>query len=70
MAEAAVAMINAMKPVPLFVVVCGDLIHAFPKNVEKGEQQVADLKKVFEQLHKEITLVCVCGNHDVGELMI
>ncbi|XP_066963053.1 serine/threonine-protein phosphatase CPPED1-like [Macrobrachium rosenbergii] len=60
-----VADINAMYPKPKFLVVCGDLTDAFPdSDPEQHAQQVTDFKKVFAGL--DIPLVCVCGNHDVG----
>lgn len=31
------------------------------------DEQVADLKKVLSELKQEIKLVCVCGNHDIGD---
>ena len=67
---------------PLFVCVCGDLVDtessfsgaiASWKKVMKGwernlvfEQQVNDFKRVWSGLHPDIALVCLCGNHDVG----
>ena len=30
------------------------------------EQQVKDFKRVWSGLNPEIALVCLCGNHDVG----
>lgn len=60
-----VADVNAMIPKPKFVVVCGDLTDAFPDiEPEMRDRQVVDFKKVFAGL--DIPLVCVCGNHDVG----
>ena len=67
---------------PLFVCVCGDLVDtessfsgaiASWKKVMSGwernlvfEQQVRDFKRVWAGLHPDIALVCLCGNHDVG----
>ena len=67
---------------PLFVCVCGDLVDtessfsgaiASWKKVMKGwernlvfAQQVNDFKRVWAGLHPDIALVCLCGNHDVG----
>lgn len=67
---------------PLFVCVCGDLVDtegsfsgaiASWKKVMKGwernlifEQQVKDFKRVWSGLHADIALVCLCGNHDIG----
>eukprot|EP00585_Thalassiosira_rotula_P010987 CAMPEP_0196144462 /NCGR_PEP_ID=MMETSP0910-20130528/16438_1 /TAXON_ID=49265 /ORGANISM="Thalassiosira rotula, Strain GSO102" /LENGTH=755 /DNA_ID=CAMNT_0041406117 /DNA_START=111 /DNA_END=2378 /DNA_ORIENTATION=+ len=67
---------------PLFVSVCGDLVDtessfsgaiASWKKVMNGwernlvfEQQVKDFKRVWAGLDPDIALVCMCGNHDVG----
>lgn len=57
--------VNAMFPRPKFLVVCGDLLDAWPHTEpEIRRQQEVDFKKVFAGL--EVPLVCVCGNHDVG----
>lgn len=61
----AVAAINKMNPKPKFFVVCGDLVHAFPGDAQKEEQE-ADFLKEFAKVDPSIPLVCVCGNHDVG----
>eukprot|EP00978_Attheya_sp_CCMP212_P039251 scaffold202582_cov46-Attheya_sp.AAC.2 len=78
----AVEKINAMKPKPLFVCVCGDLVDtessfssaiaSWKKIMRQWEhevimdQQNRDWKKVWAQLDPSIALVCLCGNHDVG----
>jgi hypothetical protein len=63
-----VQAINALTPRPRFAVVCGDLVHAYPdKQPELNAEQVKIFKEVFSQVHPEIALVCVCGNHDVGD---
>ena len=67
---------------PLYVTVCGDLVDtessfsgaiASWKKVMNGwernlvfEQQVKDFKRVWAGLNPDIALVCLCGNHDVG----
>lgn len=67
---------------PLFVSVCGDLVDtessfsgaiASWKKVMNGwernlvfDQQVRDFKRVWSGLDPDIALVCLCGNHDVG----
>jgi len=67
---------------PLYVCVCGDLIDtegsfsnalASWKSVMKdwyknliAEQQMTDWKEVWSHLDEDIGLVCLCGNHDVG----
>lgn len=63
----AVDAINAMEPRPAFAVVCGDLVHAAPSDGELQEQQVADFKAIFSEVHADIPLVCTCGNHDIGD---
>ena len=60
-----VEAVNKMTPKPKFYIVCGDLVDAFPGTPNR-EAQVSDFKKAFEKLDKDIPLVCVCGNHDVG----
>lgn len=35
--------------------------------MEIRERQYADFVKVFKNLDPEIKLICVCGNHDVGD---
>lgn len=69
---AAVNVINAMAPAPKFAVICGDLVNAFPaaKEDDDGSQQeaqVQDLKGILEKIRADVPLICVCGNHDVGE---
>ncbi|MPC75980.1 Serine/threonine-protein phosphatase CPPED1 [Portunus trituberculatus] len=65
-----VTKVNKMNPAPKFLVICGDLIDAYPyeRNGEEKEtrqHQENDLKMVLSEL--QIPLVCVCGNHDVGD---
>lgn len=61
-----VEICNRMQPKPLFMVICGDLADAWP-NTETRRQQVGDFKRIFAKLDPQIPLVCVCGNHDVGD---
>lgn len=66
-AKLAVEKVNKMKPKPRFFVICGDLTNEFPTDSEElKDRQIADFKKVFSQVNDDIPLVCVCGNHDVG----
>jgi len=63
----AVQKMNAMDPKPAFFIVCGDLVDAFPdKYPDIRSRQEADFKKVFESLDPAIPMLCVCGNHDIG----
>lgn len=56
---------NKLQPKPKFMVVCGDLTDAWP-GTQMRKQQVFDFKRIFSQLDQSIPLVCVCGNHDIG----
>eukprot|EP00300_Choanocystis_sp_HF-7_P024704 c26225_g1_i1.p1 GENE.c26225_g1_i1~~c26225_g1_i1.p1 ORF type:complete len:367 (-),score=80.37 c26225_g1_i1:53-1153(-) len=68
MCELSVSSINAIEPPPKFVIVCGDLINAYPNSKPSLiERQQSDFKRIFEKLNPNIPLVCVCGNHDVGD---
>ena len=61
----AVDKVNSMEPKPAFFIVCGDLVDAMPdKWPDIRKDQEADFMKVFKDI--EVPLVCVCGNHDVG----
>ena len=73
----AVDYINSMSPQPLFVSVCGDLVDMEPSIFEGKfgskedradiqKRQYSDFKEVWKRLHPSIPLVCLCGNHDVG----
>ena len=57
---------NKMNPPPKFLVICGDLVDAMPGDPNRP-LQVKDLKKELAGLKNSIPLVCVCGNHDVGD---
>lgn len=35
---------------------------------EINELQIKDFQQVFSKLHPSISLICVCGNHDVGNI--
>lgn len=61
--EQAVDYINQSRP--RFVIVCGDLVNAEPDK-EQHPAQVADFKRVTSGIDDDIPLVCLCGNHDVG----
>jgi Icc-related predicted phosphoesterase len=76
MSRRAVRAINAMRPVPKFAVVCGDLTNTFPARsvgdsgaAPSGRRavEVAAFKAIFSKVRADVPLVCVCGNHDVGD---
>lgn len=62
--EKAVALINELKP--KFVVLCGDMTQDRPGE-KNYKQQVADYKRTVAAINKDIPLICLCGNHDVGD---
>lgn len=71
----AVEFINQRKNRIKFVIVCGDHTHNLEDFWSKGDieggrmkrlQELAAYKKIYSRLDKDIPLVCVCGNHDVG----
>ena len=70
-ARRAVAFINGMAPRPKFAIVCGDLTNAMPNgptaHPANCEAQRKDFEEIFTQVHPDVALVCVCGNHDVGD---
>eukprot|EP00814_Leptocylindrus_danicus_P003417 CAMPEP_0116022490 /NCGR_PEP_ID=MMETSP0321-20121206/11021_1 /TAXON_ID=163516 /ORGANISM="Leptocylindrus danicus var. danicus, Strain B650" /LENGTH=501 /DNA_ID=CAMNT_0003493577 /DNA_START=523 /DNA_END=2028 /DNA_ORIENTATION=+ len=75
-----VAKINQMRPLPAFVSVCGDLVDmefSFYENKPKSpfsmdmcheiqDKQNKDFQDAWGQLDDRVALVCLCGNHDVG----
>lgn len=77
--QEAVQQINAIEPRPLFCCVCGDLVHmtaelyANDNHTSRAEcdaiqdAQIRDFKSIWSQVHEDIPLVCLCGNHDVGD---
>ncbi len=65
-ANRSVEIINAMQPRPEFVVVCGDMVQAWPQEEELQAKQNQDFKMIFAKVHPDIHLMCTCGNHDVG----
>lgn len=66
--EIAVQKINKLNPKPKFFIVCGDLTNEYPEcNAQIKSEQIASFKKIFSQVDSDIPLLCVCGNHDVGD---
>jgi len=69
--QLAIQEINRLKPA--FAIVCGDMINEWPAsdtqkrgNGDKRASQVKDFNEVVSEIDPSIPLVCVCGNHDVG----
>ena len=62
-AEAAVAHINRLKP--RFAIICGDLVHP-PPGTDGYDAKVAEFTSIFSRIDPSIPLVCVAGNHDLG----
>lgn len=67
LAEQAVQAINKLNPKPKFFVLCGDLVHAMPGRPWRKEQ-TEDLQRVLRTVDRDIPLVVVSGNHDVGNV--
>jgi len=70
MANVAVEHINRLKPA--FAIVCGDMTNQHPTNNSQSskmqqEAEVATFKRVFSKVAESIPLLCVCGNHDIGD---
>ena len=63
----AIEAANKIDPLPKFFIVCGDLVNDFPGEKHR-ENQESDFKNVFKDLHSNIPLICVCGNHDIGNI--
>ncbi|KAM9304803.1 serine/threonine-protein phosphatase CPPED1 [Gastrophryne carolinensis] len=61
----AVEAINKLHPRPKFFVVCGDLVHSMP-GIEWKDAQEHDLKASLLKINRDIPLVFVSGNHDIG----
>mmetsp|Transcript_15712 Transcript_15712/g.26198 ORF Transcript_15712/g.26198 Transcript_15712/m.26198 type:complete len:379 (+) Transcript_15712:52-1188(+) len=75
--ERAVTYINQMTTRPAFVCMCGDLVDmedmaytgTFGTKLEcldVQKQQYEDFSRIFSKLDVDIPLLCLCGNHDVG----
>jgi serine/threonine-protein phosphatase CPPED1 len=74
----AVNYINQLTPKPAFVSLCGDLIDMEPSLYSEKfshdqclaiqSQQYHDFEQVWRLLDPAIPLLCLCGNHDVGNI--
>lgn len=70
----AVREINRLRPA--FAIVCGDLVDEFPSgergrektsDLERRTQQEKDFKEAMNSIDPDIPLLCLCGNHDIGD---
>ena len=61
----AIECINKLKPKPKFVSICGDLVDAAP-GTKQHDLQINDLLLCLEKLNQDIPLLCLPGNHDIG----
>ena len=68
MLRRAIADINRLRPA--FAIVCGDLVNDYPgqdgSESDLRARQTFDFQLACEMVDPTIPLVCVCGNHDVG----
>ncbi|CAF0824085.1 unnamed protein product [Adineta ricciae] len=65
--RAIIKKLNEMEPKPKFFIVCGDIVDAYDFEEPFRTRQEKDIKEVLAELDPSIPLVCVCGNHDVGD---
>ena len=62
-----VDILNSLSPPPAFFIVCGDLVDAYGHQYpEIREKQEFAFKEVYSNLNPGIPMICVCGNHDIG----
>ncbi len=71
-----------MIPLPRFFCICGDMLDAYPYSTPQPpnfrssppgllplrEKQYKDFVKLFKLLDPRVKLICVCGNHDMGDI--
>lgn len=71
----AVEFVNSRKDLIKLVVICGDHTHNLEDFWSKGDleggrkrriEELKSYKEIWSKLDPKIPLVCVCGNHDVG----
>lgn len=65
--SAAVDHINRLRP--KFVILCGDMVQTFPQTPKRAAE-VAAYKQVASKIDPTIPLICLCGNHDVGNIPV
>lgn len=62
--EQAITHVNRL--LPRFVIICGDLTNAYP-NQPDYDDQVREIQVRLRKINPKIPLICLCGNHDIGE---
>lgn len=67
MVDRAIEAVNGLEPLPEFAVVCGDLVNAWPHEPKLQREQKKDLVQSFSRVDSRVSLVCLCGNHDIGQ---
>lgn len=56
---------NALKPIPQFVTICGDLVNDMPQDkANNRSKQLKDFKDALGSLRADVPLVLLGGNHD------
>lgn len=43
------------------------ILGADPELPKLKQKQIDDFKRIYSQIDSSIPLICVCGNHDVGD---
>ena len=67
--DLAITHINRLRPA--FAIVCGDMVNEFPNpgaSAARREREVRDFHRCCARVDPSIPLVCVCGNHDMGNI--
>lgn len=53
---------------PAFAIVCGDLIDEMPhEDLDRRKKQLQDFNTFLDSIKPSIPLLCLCGNHDIGD---
>jgi serine/threonine-protein phosphatase CPPED1 len=74
----AIEFVHEMATKPAFICICGDIVDMEPDDpyyskmgtredrIEMQKRQFEDFKITWRALSADIPLICLCGNHDVG----
>ena len=69
-----VTYINSLVTLPKFVIICGDLVQHHVAvdqpsyDPHKAHIEVIQVKSILEKLKQTIQIICIPGNHDVGNI--